>query len=120
MLFKNKMHRSVLAGACSLALLAGTAAPAFACSYDYGVQCNASTTSGYTWADRNTCTVTTVSYWVNTAGTSTSRPRKYGSYNYNTKQATVVSSVPAGGSYFTSVYGTHTIGINTYTSSNVR
>lgn len=91
-----------------------------ATSYGYDVQRNDKTTSGYTYATNDSCSIKTTSYYTSDGSSITRLYPDYGSKDPVTGYATTKRNLPSGGRYFTRIDGEHTVGKNVYYSSDYR
>lgn len=89
-----------------------------AASYGYGVQCNKATTSGYTYATNDDCSIETVSFYTHDGKNITKMSKQVDHRDPATNYATTLRKLPSGGLYFTRIEGTHSVGKNVYHSSD--
>lgn len=83
-------------------------------NYGYESAYTATTISGYTYADPDSCSVTITGTCLSNNGGSLAYPTASGTKDPVTKQATAYKSLPSGFQYYTRVEGTHKVGKNTY------
>lgn len=89
-------------------------------SYGYDVSRSDKSTSGYTYATKDSCNIKSVSRYTKDGKSIITLTADYGYRDASTGYATTRRNLPSGGRYFTRIDGTHKVGNNTYYSSDVR